>query len=63
MRAKYADSSLADLYDATLMPKELREAHRKNDAAVMAAYGFAASMSEEEIVSALIKMYENLTAN
>ena len=63
VRAKYADSSLADLYDATLMPKELRDAHRKNDAAVMAAYGFAASMSEEEIVSALIKMYENLTAN
>ena len=61
-RAKYLDSSLADLYDETLMPAELRKAHRANDAAVMSAYGFDAKMSEAEIVEALFEMYEELTA-
>lgn len=60
-RAKYPDSSLADLYDETLMPAELRKAHRDNDKAVLSAYGFKADMSEAEIVSELFKMYEKLT--
>ena len=60
-RAKYPDSSLADLYDETLMPAELRKAHRENDKAVMSAYGFKADMSEAEIVAELFKMYEKLT--
>ena len=61
-RAKYPDSSLADLYDETLMPAELRKAHRENDKAVMSAYGFNEKMSEAEIVAALFEMYEELTA-
>ena len=60
-RAKYGDSSLADLYDETLMPAELRKAHHANDKAVMSAYGFKADMSEAEIVSELFKRYEKLT--
>ncbi len=36
-RAKYPDSSLADLYDELTMPPELRSAHQKNDRAGMAA--------------------------
>ena len=56
-RAKYPDSSLADLYDETLMPADLRKAHRENDKAVMAAYGFKASMTESEIVGELFKLY------
>jgi len=40
VRAKYFGTSLADLYDENLMPKELRDAHKKNDLAVMSAYGF-----------------------
>ncbi|MBR6250791.1 MAG: methylase [Bacteroidales bacterium] len=59
-RALYPDSSLADLYDETLMPPELRKAHRENDKAVMAAYGFEASLSEQEIVVRLFEMYEKL---
>ena len=39
-RAKYPDCSLADLYDETTMPPELRKAHQANDKAVMQAYGF-----------------------
>ena len=60
-RAKYPDSSLADLYDETLMPADLRKAHRANDRAVMAAYGFNEKMSEADIVAALFKLYEGLT--
>lgn len=60
-RAKYPDSSLADLYDETLMPAELRKAHRANDAAVMKAYGFKNDMTEADIVGELFKMYEDLT--
>ena len=52
--------TLADLYDENLMPKELRLAHKKNDRAVLAAYGFDENFSEEEILSELIKMYENV---
>ncbi|MBQ7540609.1 MAG: class I SAM-dependent DNA methyltransferase, partial [Bacteroidaceae bacterium] len=39
-RAKYPNSSLADLYDELTMPPELRKAHQANDRAVMQAYGF-----------------------
>ena len=61
-RAKYPDSSLADLYDETVMPPELRKAHQKNDRAVMQAYGFTPKMTESEIVAELFKMYERLAA-
>ena len=60
-RALYPESSLADLYDPTFMPKPLRDAHRSNDLAVMAAYGFDPRLSEEEIVAELFKMYAKLT--
>ena len=59
-RAKYPDSSLADLYDETVMPPELRKAHQENDRAVMTAYGFNPKMTESEIVAELFKMYEKL---
>ena len=47
-RSLYPDSSLADLYDPLFMPNELRKAHEANDKAVMQAYGFKSSMTEEE---------------
>ena len=40
-RARYPESSLADLYDELTMPPELRKAHQDNDRAVMQAYGFS----------------------
>ena len=49
-RAVFPDSTLADLYDENLMPKDLRDAHKENDAAVMAAYNFPADFSESDIV-------------
>ena len=59
-RAKYPDSSLADLYDELTMPLELRRAHQENDKAVMAAYGFKSNMEESEIVAELFRLYEGM---
>ena len=59
-RTQYPDSSLADLYDETAMPSELRTAHQNNDRAVMAAYGFSTKMTESECVAELFKLYQAL---
>lgn len=59
-RAKYPDCSLADLYDETTMPPELRKAHQLNDKAVMQAYGFSLKMTESECVAELMKLYQRL---
>ncbi|MBQ6509186.1 MAG: class I SAM-dependent DNA methyltransferase [Flexilinea sp.] len=60
-RAKYPDSSLADLYDPLTMPPELRKAHEANDRAVMQAYGFnIKEMSEADCVAELMRMYQDL---
>ena len=61
VRRKYFESSLAELYDENLMPVELRDAHRKNDLAVMAAYNFDKNLSDEEILRELINLRKNLT--
>ena len=58
-RALYTDSSLADLYDPLMMPPELLKAHKANDKAVLALYGFNADASEEEIVAKLMQMYSD----
>ena len=61
-RAKYPDSSLADLYDELTMPVELRKAHQDNDRAVMQAYGFnVKTMTESQCVAELFKMYKEMT--
>lgn len=59
-RSSYPNSSLAELYNQVLMPIELRKAHEANDKAVMQAYGFEFSMSEEEVVSELFKIYQEM---
>ena len=60
-RAKYPNSSLADLYDELTMPSDLRTAHQLNDKAVMDAYGFNwKTMTEAECVTKLMEMYEKL---
>ncbi|MBQ3366554.1 MAG: class I SAM-dependent DNA methyltransferase [Acidaminococcaceae bacterium] len=63
-RANYPESSLADLYDETLMPVDLRKAHKANDRAVMEAYGMWGKVnSEAECVAWLFKMYEGLVGS
>ena len=59
-RAKYPDSSLADLYDPLAMPPELLKAHQRLDSAVMKLYGFAKDASEPAIVAELMELYQGL---
>ena len=63
-RAKYPESSLADLYDELTMPVELRKAHKENDKAVMQAYGFDPKTMDSDndtpIVAELFKLYQEL---
>lgn len=60
-RAKYPNSSLADLYDELTMPSDLRKAHQLNDIAVMEAYGFDwRHMTESDCVAKLMEMYQKL---
>ena len=64
-RALYPDSSLAELYDEATMPKELRAAHKANDAAVFAAYRFPEGVAlddEPGIVAELMRRYRELTS-
>jgi len=65
-RAVHTNSCLADLYDPTFMPPDLRKAHQANDRAVMEAYGVKkgdpAYGSESACVAMLMKMYQDLTA-
>lgn len=60
VRAEFAGSTLADLYNELTMPKVLRETHRENDRAVLAAYGFNVGMTEPEIVTALMTLCQKL---
>lgn len=61
VRNKYKDVPLAKLYDPIIMPSELSEAHRKNDVAVMRAYGFdVKTMTAESCVAKLMEMYNEL---
>lgn len=60
-RVLYPDSSLADLYDETTMPPELRKAHQQNDKAVMQAYGFSVKgMTESKCVAELMRLYQQI---
>ena len=61
-RESYPDSSLADLYDATAMPPDLRRAHSRNDAVVLRLYGLPADAPEPTIVAHLMNLYKELTA-
>ena len=60
-RAKFPDSSLADLYDPLTMPKELLKAHQNLDRAIMKLYKFKQDMSEPAIVAALMEIYQKMT--
>ena len=57
VRQKFIGCTLADLYDETSMPDELRKAHLDNDKAVLIAYGLKKQVSESDIVEHLMKLY------
>jgi hypothetical protein len=59
-RAKYPDSSLADLYDPLSMPADLVRAHHKLDAAVDAAYSKKKFSGDRDRVAFLFELYQQL---
>lgn len=65
-RARFPDSSLADLYDPLTMPPELVRAHQALDRAVDAAYlpsgGKRTYASDAERVAFLFDLYQRLTS-
>lgn len=62
VRAQYAATTLADLYDITTMPTALVKAHNLLDRAVDLAYGRRSFDSEAERVAFLFEQYQALTA-
>jgi hypothetical protein len=61
VRAKFGDSTLADLYDPSAMPKALVEAHKKLDAAVDTCYRPRPFKSETERLKFLFDLYRQYT--
>ncbi|HEY9701016.1 MAG TPA: type IIL restriction-modification enzyme MmeI, partial [Allocoleopsis sp.] len=60
IRAKYPDSSLADLYDALSMPPDLVKAHQNLDKAVDLCYRSQPFVNELNRIEFLFNLYENL---
>jgi len=60
-RKLYPENNYNDLYNRNTMPEELMRAHNELDRAVMKAYMYKATMSEEDIVADLFKRYVELT--
>ena len=61
-RAKYPNSSLADLYDRLTMPPDLTKAHQNLDKAVDLCYRPQPFVNELNRIEFLFNLYENLTA-
>ncbi len=60
VRSKYPNSSLADLYDPLVMPKDLRQAHQVNDNLVLKAYGIKKGTPDSEVLKVLFLRYSGL---
>ena len=60
-RAKYPDSSLADLYDPRTMPPDLVKAHQTLDKAVDLCYRPQAFANELNRIEFLFGLYESLS--
>lgn len=60
-RNNHTDSTLAELYNPTLMPVDLRKAHNELDKAVDKAYRAKAFATELERIQLLFERYQTLT--
>lgn len=61
-RARFPNSTLADLYDVDATPPQLRKAHRSLDDAVDKLYRFAAFTGDRDRAEHLFGLYEKLVA-
>ena len=59
-RTQFPQSTLADLYDADVMPRQLRKAHRNLDDAVDKLYRSAAFTGDRDRAEHLFGLYETL---
>jgi hypothetical protein len=62
IRDKYADSTLADLYDPLTMPADLLKAHQNLDKAVDKLYQKDAFSGDAQRMELLLTRYQKLTA-
>ncbi|MEO8398865.1 MAG: type IIL restriction-modification enzyme MmeI, partial [Ignavibacteriaceae bacterium] len=62
VRAKFPESSLADLYDSNTMPPELVKAHQALDKAVDLCYRPQAFINETKRIEFLFELYDKLTS-
>lgn len=60
-REKHSEKTIAQLYDPKNMPEGLRDAHRNLDIAVESCYRAKPFASDEERLSHLFKLYEQMT--
>jgi type I restriction-modification system DNA methylase subunit len=61
-REAHSGQTLAELYDPSAMPADLRKAHNANDKAVERAYGYKGSDTDAKRVAFLFDRYEALTS-
>lgn len=61
-RATHPDMTLADMYKADKMPADLRAAHEENDRLVDNLYRKGGFTSDEDRLTALFNLYEQMTA-
>ncbi|WP_345001413.1 type IIL restriction-modification enzyme MmeI, partial [Agromyces bauzanensis] len=62
VREYHSEKTLAELYDPDLMPDDLRLAHQELDELVDAVYRKRSFDNDEERLSYLFGMYEQMTA-
>lgn len=60
-RARFQDSTLADMYGPNSMPLELRKAHENNDRAVLKIFGLRHDCSDEALIAKLFSAYDEMT--
>ena len=62
-RSMFPETPMSVLYDQTIMPRELQQAHQANDIAVMKAYGMPIKETDEAAcVAWLMRLYQEKTA-
>ena len=61
-RASHPEKTLADMYDPDKMPTDLREAHDENDHLVDQLYKKGGFTNDEDRLTALFALYEQMTA-
>lgn len=62
VRQRFADSTLADLYDPLAMPPELTRAYQSLDRVVDGAYGRTSFASDADRVAFLFELYQKYTS-